>query len=248
MTLLDTINIGGVDYGINSKAVMGTCATPAGTEVKECLFADSFILAAGNIISVTFTYANTYGDGSTTYPKILINGTQYPVKVPTGAYAGDGAWANGQVVTLVCDGTNLIMATAPAINVVDTIANDNMNAVTSNAVFSGLAGKVSTAVHSGLITASSSTDYALPVVANGQVAVVITTERQAGPGGVHEDCGLFIYGHHTQDNTIFTKKINSYCCSISSTHTSAGNSVKLTVNAPPEYSTNYVCISAVVLG
>ncbi len=132
MTLLDTVNIGGSDYGLNSKVPMGTCATPAGSEVKECAFADNFALSAGNLIAVTFTYANTYGDGSTTYPKLTVNGVQHPVKFPTGEYASSGAWANGQAVTFMFDGTNLLMTTLPIAN---EVALNNMHSVTSNAVY-----------------------------------------------------------------------------------------------------------------
>ena len=132
MTLLNDIDVGGTKYKYANSIPMGTCATPAGSEVKECAFADSFKLAVGNLISVTFTYANTYGDGSTTYPKLLINGTQYPVKQPVGGYASSGAWANGQAVTFMFDGTNLVFLTVP---VVDTVAANNMNSVSSNAVF-----------------------------------------------------------------------------------------------------------------
>ncbi len=138
MTLLDTVNIGGLNYGLNSKVPMGTCATPAGSEVKECLFADNFQLSAGNLIAVTFTYANTYGDGSTTYPKLSVQGTQYPVKYCTGEYASNGAWANGEAVTFMFDGTNFIRTLLP---VTDTVEANNMHAVTSNAV-SGAIGSI----------------------------------------------------------------------------------------------------------
>lgn len=131
MTLLDTVNVGETDYGVQSRVPMGTCATPAGSEVKVCAFADNFSLSVGNLIAVTFTYANTYGDGSTTYPKLTVNGVQYPVKFPTGEYASDGAWANGQAVTFMFDGTNLLMTTLPVVN---TVEASNMHAVTSSAV------------------------------------------------------------------------------------------------------------------
>ena len=131
MTFLDKLDVGGQQYRISNSIPMGTCATPAGTEVKECAFADSFQLSAGNLIAVTFTYANTYGDGSTTYPKLLVQGVQYPVKIPTGTYAGDGAWVNGQAITFMFDGTNLLMTTTP---VTDVVASNNMYSVTSGAV------------------------------------------------------------------------------------------------------------------
>lgn len=135
MTLLNTLNIGGTGYGIQNNLPMGTCATPAGTEVKAAVFADDFELSVGNLISVTFTYANTYGDGSTTYPKLTVNGTTYSIKYPTGGYVGNGAWANGQIVTFMCDGTNLII-TAP---VVDRIDITESAAPSSKAVAAALA-------------------------------------------------------------------------------------------------------------
>lgn len=139
MTLLDTVNVGETDYGVQSRVPMGTCATPAGSEVKVCAFADNFSLSVGNLIAVTFTYANTYGDGSTTYPKLTINGTQYPVKFPTGEYASDGAWANGQAVTFMFDGTNLLITTLPVAN---EVALNNMYSVSSNAVAQALGNKL----------------------------------------------------------------------------------------------------------
>jgi uncharacterized membrane protein len=139
MTFLDTLDVGGQQYKVNSSIPMGTCATPAGTEVKECAFADSFQLSAGNLIAVTFTYANTYGDGSTTYPKLLVQGVQYPIKIPTGTYAGDGAWVNGQAITFMFDGTNLLMTTTP---VTDVIASGNMYSVTSGAVYNAISNVV----------------------------------------------------------------------------------------------------------
>ena len=109
MTLLNELNVGSQQYGMMGVVPMGTCATPAGTAIKESAFADDFALSAGNLISVTFTYANTYGDGSTTYPSLKVGSYTYPIKYPTGAYAASGAWANGQAVTFMFDGVNLIM-------------------------------------------------------------------------------------------------------------------------------------------
>lgn len=135
MTLLNELNVGGQQYGMMGVVPMGTCATPAGTAIKESAFADDFELSAGNLISVTFTYANTYGDGSTTYPSLKIGSYTYPIKYPTGAYAASGAWANGQAVTFMFDGTNLIM-THPVATEVQ--AGNNLP-VSSAAVASALA-------------------------------------------------------------------------------------------------------------
>ena len=124
MTYLSKMNVGGQDDRVAASTPMGTCATPAGTEVKQCSFADSIDLVAGSLIAVTFTYANTYGNGSTTYPKLQINGTNYPVKYSTGTYAGSEAWINGQTLTFVFDGTNFIItAVSRKVILVEDVAN-----------------------------------------------------------------------------------------------------------------------------
>jgi hypothetical protein len=109
MTLLNTVNVGGTDFGLLNNAVLGTCATPAGSEVKACTFTDSFELKAGVVVAVAFTYANTYGDGSTTYPKLSVNSVSYPIKYATNAYAGSGAWINGQTVPFMFNGDSFIL-------------------------------------------------------------------------------------------------------------------------------------------
>ena len=130
MTLLNDLNVGGQQYGVMGTVPMGTCATPAGTAVKVSAFADDFALTAGNLISVTFTYANTYGDGSTTYPSLTVGSNTYPIKYPNGTYAASGAWGNGQAVTFMFDGTNLIL-TQPVTGVV---ASGNNLPVSGDAV------------------------------------------------------------------------------------------------------------------
>ena len=108
MTLLNTINIGDTDYGIQNSLPIGTCITPAGTGTKVAVFADNFELSAGNLISVKFTYANTYGDGSSTYPMLTVNGTSYPIKIAsTGGYAQSGAWGDSALVLFLFDGTSM---------------------------------------------------------------------------------------------------------------------------------------------
>lgn len=108
MTLLEDINTAGIAYGVLPRVPQMACATPAGTELKACTTSDDFPVVSGMVIAVKFTYANTYGDGSTTYPKLSINGTSYPVKLLTGTYAASGAWANGQTVLFMFDGTNFV--------------------------------------------------------------------------------------------------------------------------------------------
>lgn len=109
MTLLNTINVGGTDYGITGAAVLGSCATPAGSEIKVCAFSDNFQLKAGDMLLVKFTYANTYGDGSTTYPKLQVNGTNYIMRRADGNYLQSGEWGNNATLTFLFDGTDFIL-------------------------------------------------------------------------------------------------------------------------------------------
>ena len=109
MTLLSDLDCGGDKYNFMPRTPIGTCATPAGTEIKECNFDDTFELKAGVWIAVQFTYANTYGDGSTTYPKLRIGSTDYAIKTLKGAYTASGAWDNGETVIMLFDGTDFMM-------------------------------------------------------------------------------------------------------------------------------------------
>lgn len=109
MTLLNTINVGGTDYGITGAAIIGSCPTPAGSEVKACTFSDTFELKAGDMLLVKFTYANTYGDGSTTYPKLQVNGTNYVMRRADGNYLQSGEWGNNATLTFLFDGTDFIL-------------------------------------------------------------------------------------------------------------------------------------------
>jgi hypothetical protein len=127
MTLLNTINVGGTDFGLLNNTVMGVCDTPAGSEVKACTFADSFELTAGVVVTIKFTYANTYGDGNTTYPKLSVGGTSYPIKYATNAYAGAGAWINGQTVPFMFDGTGFILVANLMQTSVISSANTTVN-------------------------------------------------------------------------------------------------------------------------
>ena len=109
MTLLNTINVGGTNYGITGAAIVGGCATPAGSEIKVCTFSDNFELKAGDMLLVKFTYANTYGDGSTTYPKLQVNSTNYVMRRADGNYLQSGEWGNNATLTFLFDGTDFIL-------------------------------------------------------------------------------------------------------------------------------------------
>lgn len=106
------------------------CSTSASTETK-LISVSGNVMKAGKVYAITMSYGNTYGDGSTTYPKISINnGTAYPMCDSKGAYLKTGAWEAGDVVTVLFTGSRFLMAT----NVVDKVESGNMAAITSNAV------------------------------------------------------------------------------------------------------------------
>ena len=135
MTLLNTINVGGTDFKVAGVAVLGSCPTPAGSEVKVCIFTNDFELGAGNMLLVKFTYANTYGDGSTTYPKLQVNGTNYAMRHADGSYIASGEWDNNATLTFLFDGTDFILpAGSLLLSTVDIVEEGNLHAVTSNAV------------------------------------------------------------------------------------------------------------------
>jgi hypothetical protein len=135
MTLLNTINVGGTDFKVAGVAILGSCPTPAGSEVKVCTFTDDFELEAGDMLLVKFTYANTYGDGSTTYPKLQVNGTNYTMRRADGNYIAAGEWDNNATLTFLFDGTDFILpAGSLLLNTVDVVEEGNLHAVTSNAV------------------------------------------------------------------------------------------------------------------
>lgn len=108
------------------------CDTAAQTEVKA-VAVQGDIQHAGTIYVINMTNANTYGDGSTTYPKISINsGTAYPICDANGQYVGSGAWAAGDTITVLFTGSKFLMATRAPIN---SLVQGSLAPVTSNAVY-----------------------------------------------------------------------------------------------------------------
>lgn len=140
MGLIDTINIGGVEYSIQGRTPYGTCPTPAGTDIKICSFSEEVTVHKGVIFSVKFTYANTYGDGVTTYPQVRINGTNYAMRNNEGGYAAAGAWSNGQVLFLVFDGTDFIISSAAPMDAVPT--QNSSRACESGGIYTALGTKL----------------------------------------------------------------------------------------------------------
>ena len=110
-----------------------TCDTAGATETKSvAITGDGVILKAGNIYSITMTHGNTYGNGSTTYPKLSINsGTAYPLCDARGVYLKAGAWADGDEITVLFTGSKYLMASQGA---QDKVENSTQAAVTVNAV------------------------------------------------------------------------------------------------------------------
>lgn len=108
------------------------CTTAASTEVKSvAITGDGVILKAGNVYAITMTNGNTYGNGTTTYPKLSINsGTAYPICDSCGRYAKSGAWKAGDTVKVLFTGTKYIMAAGVA----DRVESGNQQAVTSNSM------------------------------------------------------------------------------------------------------------------
>ena len=108
-----------------------TCSTAAGTQEKSLAISGN-VLKTGDIYVVTMTNANTYGDGSTTYPTLSINsGTAYPLIDTFGHYLKSGSWEAGEVLTLIFTGSHFLVQT----HATSTVADGNMNPPTSHAVW-----------------------------------------------------------------------------------------------------------------
>lgn len=118
---LSNINIGGTSYKMTPIMPSGTCDTPAGTGIKTISFSETFELNAGTIFTVTFTYANTYGDGDTSYPKLTLGTSELNIQYADGSYAGSGAWGNGAIgVFLVKDENTVVLLNHKEIEVLTT--------------------------------------------------------------------------------------------------------------------------------
>ena len=110
---------------------VASCDTGAQTEVKS-VAVQGDVQHTGTIYVIEMTNGNTYGDGSTTYPKISINsGTAYPICDAGGNYVGSGAWNAGETITVLFTGSKFLMSTR---SVTDAVTDGDMRPVTSNAV------------------------------------------------------------------------------------------------------------------
>lgn len=89
-----------------------TCSTGASTQDKEITLSNH-TLKAGDIIAVTFTNDNTYGDCTLltpTYPRLKVNGgTAYQICDNMGHSAGTGCWEAGNTVVFMFTGDKFII-------------------------------------------------------------------------------------------------------------------------------------------
>ena len=89
-----------------------TCSTGASTQDKAITLSNH-TLKAGDIIAVTFTYANAYGDctlSTPTYPRLKVNGgTAYQICDNMGHSAGKGCWEAGNTVVFMFTGDKFII-------------------------------------------------------------------------------------------------------------------------------------------
>lgn len=89
-----------------------TCSTGASTQDKAITLSNH-TLKAGDIIAVTFTNANTYGDCTLltpTYPRLKVNGgTAYQICDNMGHSAGTGCWEAGNTVVFMFTGNKFII-------------------------------------------------------------------------------------------------------------------------------------------
>ena len=121
MAVIDGIEVGGSSYGFKAEALVspltingvsfdGTdnitsyavCSTAAGTAAKVATIGNKFVLGSGAMVTVKFTYANTASN-----PTLNVNGTGAAAIMINGSTAaGDEAWAGGETVAFVYDGTS----------------------------------------------------------------------------------------------------------------------------------------------
>ena len=86
------------------------CTSQAGADTKAINITGT--LRQGDLIGITFTNANSYGDGVNTYPKLSINGgASYPMKNQSGRYLRAGSWADGDYVEVRFLGDSFICRT-----------------------------------------------------------------------------------------------------------------------------------------
>ena len=130
-----------------------SCDTAASTAAKSIAVTGE-VLKAGNIYAITMTNANTAAN-----PTLSVNsGTAYPMCDASGTALKAYSWAAGDIVTVLFTGAKFIMATATA----DKIENNNLKAVTSNAV--------------SVISASSTTITGPALGTGGNIRVMFTAD------------------------------------------------------------------------
>lgn len=99
------------DKPIIPKVFYGTCATAAGTQIKEITASSDYVLQEGTVLIVKFTNAQTYNASASNPVKLKINNAATNIDI---AYVGTTKttrylWNAGEVVTFIYDGTNFII-------------------------------------------------------------------------------------------------------------------------------------------
>lgn len=90
-----------------------TCDSAANTATKALAITGN-VLKTGDVYVVTMTNENSYGDGSTTWPKLSINsGTAYDIVYQDGTKARNGAWKAGEIVKFLFMGDKFLMEANP---------------------------------------------------------------------------------------------------------------------------------------
>lgn len=121
MAVIDSFEVGGTTYDLNAAALetpatidgisfdgnesvtrYAACATAGATAAKVVTLGTDLTLAPGATVIVRFNSANTAES-----PTLNVNGTgAFPIVAYGSTAAASGAWAAGEVVTFVYDGTN----------------------------------------------------------------------------------------------------------------------------------------------
>ena len=93
---------GDIEMYLGPNLFMGECSTAGDTYGKVATSENGdFTLTAGNIICVTFTYANTASG-----PRLSVDNTAAIYIFKNGSYAQSGAWGAGETVILQYDGSH----------------------------------------------------------------------------------------------------------------------------------------------
>jgi len=123
-------NVGGTDYSMVGCALTATCATAAATAAKVAELTDGDVLADGMSVAVQFTNGNTAASPLT----LTVGGVTANICDSRGQNIGGNIWQAGNVVTFLYTFGKFLLLNC----VVDEVALNNMNSVSSNGAFNAL--------------------------------------------------------------------------------------------------------------